>query len=96
MAAILYGKSVDTSMGMTPPIEGVMMGTRCGDLDVGGALFHIINKEDISSKIANTLVNKFSGVLGVSGVSSDMRDVKRRLMRVITGLRWLYRCMLIA
>ena len=75
MAAILYGKSVDTSMGMTP-IEGVMMGTRCGDLDVG-ALFHIINKEDISSKIANTLVNKFSGVLGVSGVSSDMRDVKK-------------------
>jgi acetate kinase len=72
MAAILYGKSVDTSMGMTP-IEGVMMGTRCGDLDVG-ALFHIINKEDISSKIANTLVNKFSGVLGVSGVSSDMRN----------------------
>ena len=75
MAAILYGKSVDTSMGMTP-IEGVMIGTRCGDLDVG-ALFHIINKEDISSKIANTLVNKFSGVLGVSGVSSDMRDVKK-------------------
>ncbi|HPA12076.1 MAG TPA: acetate kinase [Bacteroidales bacterium] len=75
MAAILYGKSVDTSMGMTP-IEGVMMGTRCGDLDVG-ALFHMINKEDISSKIANTLVNKFSGVLGVSGVSSDMRDVKK-------------------
>ena len=74
MAAILYGKSVDTSMGMTP-IEGVMMGTRCGDLDVG-ALFHIINKEDIL-KIANTLVNKFSGVLGVSGVSSDMRDVKK-------------------
>jgi len=74
MAAIKYGKSMDTSMGMTP-IEGVMMGTRCGDLDVG-ALFHIINKEDITVKIANTLVNKFSGVLGVSGISSDMRDVE--------------------
>lgn len=74
MAAIKSGKSMDTSMGMTP-IEGVMMGTRCGDLDVG-ALFHIINKEDISVKIANTLVNKFSGVLGVSGISSDMRDVE--------------------
>lgn len=74
MAAVKYGKSMDTSMGMTP-IEGVMMGTRCGDLDVG-ALFHIINKEDISVKIANTLVNKFSGVLGVSGISSDMRDVE--------------------
>lgn len=74
MAAIKFGKSMDTSMGMTP-IEGVMMGTRCGDLDVG-ALFHIMNKEDITSKIANTLVNKFSGVLGVSGISSDMRDVE--------------------
>jgi acetate kinase len=74
MAAIKNGKSMDTSMGMTP-IEGVMMGTRCGDLDVG-ALFHIMNKEEINAKIANTLVNKFSGVLGVSGVSSDMRDLE--------------------
>ncbi len=74
MTAINEGKSMDTSMGMTP-IEGVMMGTRCGDLDVG-ALFHIMNKEDLNVKIANTLVNKFSGVLGVSGISSDMRDVE--------------------
>jgi acetate kinase len=74
MTAVKYGKSIDTSMGMTP-IEGVMMGTRCGDLDVG-ALFHIMNKEDLNIKVANTLVNKFSGVLGVSGVSSDMRDVE--------------------
>jgi acetate kinase len=74
MAAVLNGKSIDTSMGMTP-IEGVMMGTRCGDLDVG-ALFHIMNKEDLNLKIANTLVNKFSGILGVSGISSDMRDVE--------------------
>jgi len=74
MAAVQFGKSIDTSMGMTP-IEGVMMGTRCGDLDVG-ALFHIMNKEDLNIKVANTLVNKFSGVLGVSGLSSDMRDVE--------------------
>jgi acetate kinase len=74
MAAIKDGKSMDTSMGMTP-IEGVMMGTRCGDLDVG-ALFHIMNKEKMNLKIANTLVNKFSGVLGVSGISPDMRDVQ--------------------
>jgi len=74
MTAIQFGKSLDTSMGMTP-IEGVMMGTRCGDLDVG-ALFHIMNKEDLNLKVANTLVNKFSGVLGVSGISSDMRDVE--------------------
>ncbi len=74
MAAIKFGKSMDTSMGMTP-IEGVMMGTRCGDLDVG-ALLHIMNKEDMNVKIANTLINKFSGVLGVSGISPDMRDVE--------------------
>ena len=74
MAAVKYGESVDTSMGMTP-IEGVMMGTRCGDLDVG-ALFHIMNKEDLNLKTANILVNKFSGVLGVSGLSPDMRDVE--------------------
>lgn len=74
MAAVKYGKSMDTSMGMTP-IEGVMMGTRCGDLDVG-ALLHIMNKEEINGKVANTLINKFSGVLGVSGISSDMRDIE--------------------
>lgn len=74
MAAVKNGKSMDTSMGMTP-IEGVMMGTRCGDLDVG-ALLHIMNKEDINGKVANTLINKFSGVLGVSGISSDMRDIE--------------------
>jgi len=74
IAAIQKGKSLDTSMGMTP-IEGLMMGTRSGDLDIG-ALFHIIKKEEISVSTANTLINKFSGVLGVSGVSSDMRDVE--------------------
>ena len=75
LAAVLNGKSLDTSMGMTP-LEGVMMGTRCGDLDIG-ALFHIIYKEDMNLKTANTLVNKFSGILGVSGISSDMRDVEQ-------------------
>ena len=74
IAAIQKGKSLDTSMGMTP-IEGLMMGTRSGDLDIG-ALFHIIKKEEISIATANTLINKFSGVLGVSGISSDMRDVE--------------------
>ncbi len=75
LAAVLNGKSLDTSMGMTP-LEGVMMGTRAGDLDIG-ALFHIINKENMNLKTANTLVNKFSGILGVSGISSDMRDVEK-------------------
>ncbi len=74
IAAIKNGKSVDTSMGLTP-VEGLMMGTRCGDLDVG-ALTFIMNKEDIGLPATNTLVNKHSGVLGVSGVSSDMRDLE--------------------
>ncbi len=74
IAAIKNGKSIDTSMGMTP-VEGLMMGTRTGDLDVG-ALTFIMNKEDIGLNATNTLVNKHSGVLGVSGVSSDMREVE--------------------
>jgi len=74
LAAIKNGKSFDTSMGMTPT-EGLMMGTRSGDLDVGALLF-IADKEDISINYTRSLMNKFSGVLGVSGVSSDMRDIE--------------------
>lgn len=73
ITAIQKGKSVDTSMGMTP-IEGLIMGTRSGDLDIG-ALFHIIKKEEIDLETANTLINKHSGMLGLSGVSSDMREI---------------------
>ncbi|HLN52534.1 MAG TPA: acetate kinase [Lentimicrobium sp.] len=75
IAAIKNGESLDTSMGMTP-IEGLIMGTRTGDLDVG-AFMQIINKEELDISVANTLVNKHSGMLGVSGVSSDMRDVEK-------------------
>ncbi|MCF8298893.1 MAG: acetate kinase [Saprospiraceae bacterium] len=74
IAAIKNGKSVDTSMGLTP-IEGLMMGTRCGDLDLGVLTF-IMEKEEIGLAATNTLINKHSGVLGVSGVSSDMREVE--------------------
>ncbi|MBZ0244170.1 MAG: acetate kinase, partial [Bacteroidales bacterium] len=74
MAAIKGGKSVDTSMGMTP-IEGLIMGTRCGDLDVG-ALLYIADKEETSIQNTSSLVNKFSGMVGISGVSSDMRDIQ--------------------
>jgi acetate kinase len=74
VAAVKNGKSVDTSMGFTP-IEGLMMGTRCGDLDVGVVQF-IMEKEEIGLRSANTLFNKHAGVLGVSGVSSDMREVE--------------------
>jgi acetate kinase len=74
IAAVQKGKSIDTSMGMTP-IEGLIMGTRSGDLDIG-ALFHIIKKEEIDIETANTLINKHSGMLGLSGVSSDMREIE--------------------
>jgi acetate kinase len=75
ITAINHGKSVDTSMGLTP-VEGMIMGTRSGDLDLGVLTF-IIEKEELSVKEANTLINKHSGILGISGVSSDMREVER-------------------
>jgi len=74
VAAIKDGKSYDTSMGMTPT-EGLIMGTRSGDIDPG-ALLYIAEKEEISSKYTNTLINKFSGLMGISGVSSDMREIE--------------------
>lgn len=74
ITAIKNGKSIDTSMGLTP-VEGLMMGTRSGDLDLG-ALFHIMKKEELSVTDANALINKKSGVFGISGVSSDMREVE--------------------
>ena len=75
ITAIKEGKSFDTSMGMTPT-EGMMMGTRSGDIDAG-ALLHIADKEETSIGYTRTLLNKFSGVVGISGVSSDMRDVEK-------------------
>lgn len=74
IAAIKNGKSVDTSMGLTP-VEGLMMGTRAGDFDLG-ALFFLMKKEGMDVKAANAMINKESGVLGISGVSSDMREVE--------------------
>ena len=74
VAAIKDGKSIDTSMGMTPS-EGLMMGTRTGDIDPG-ALLYISGKEGTSLGYTSTLINKFSGLLGISGVSSDMRDIE--------------------
>lgn len=72
-AAVMDGKSVDTSMGLTP-VEGLIMGTRAGDLDLGAATY-IMDKEHLTTTEFNTLVNKKSGLLGVSGVSSDARDI---------------------
>ena len=74
VAAIKNGKSMDTSMGLTP-VEGLIMGTRSGDIDAG-ALTLIMEKEEIDFSSLNTLLNKHSGVLGISGISSDMREVE--------------------
>jgi acetate kinase len=74
VAAIKNGKSFDTSMGFTP-IEGLVMGTRCGDLDVG-VVHYIMEKEEIGLRSASTLFNKHAGMLCISGVSSDMREIE--------------------
>jgi len=73
IAAINHGISVDTSMGFTP-LEGLLMGTRCGDLDPA-IILYIMVREELSLHEASTLLNKHSGILGISGISSDMKDL---------------------
>ncbi len=73
ITAVKDGKSIDTSMGLTP-VEGLMMGTRVGNVDPG-ALTFIMDKEHLDTKQLSNLINKKSGVLGISGISSDMRDI---------------------
>jgi len=73
ITAIKNGMSMDTSMGMTP-VEGVLMGTRSGDVDAGVLTF-IMEKENVGSQAISTIVNKYGGMLGISGVSSDMREI---------------------
>lgn len=74
ITAIKNGKSVDTSMGLTP-VEGLLMGTRCGDVDAG-ALSFIMDKEGMDGAGLSDLINKRSGVAGLSGISSDMREIE--------------------
>ena len=74
ITAIKDGKSVDTSMGLTP-LEGLMMGTRSGDIDAG-AVTYIMEKEGLDAAGLSNLLNKKSGVLGIFGESSDMRDLE--------------------
>lgn len=74
VAAVDGGKSVDTSMGFTP-LEGLVMGTRCGDIDPAITTF-LMEKEGMDYKELNNVMNKKSGVLGISGVSSDFRDIE--------------------
>lgn len=74
IAAIQNGKSVDTSMGFTP-LEGLLMGTRCGDMDPA-IILQIMHKEELTVNDANILLNKHSGLQGISGLSSDMREIE--------------------
>lgn len=73
LTAVEGGKSIDTSMGMTP-LEGLMMGTRSGDLDPAIVPFTMM-KEDLTVNEVNSMLNKHSGLLAISGLSSDMREI---------------------
>lgn len=77
ITAIKNGKSIDTSMGMTP-VEGLMMGSRSGSVDPG-VLTYLMEKENLSTRQINDIINKKSGLVGVSGVSSDMRDIENAI-----------------
>jgi acetate kinase len=74
LAAVVDGKCVDTTMGLTP-LEGVMMGTRSGDID-GGAVTFIQKKLGLDADGISDLLNKKSGIAGLTGLSSDMRDIE--------------------
>ena len=74
VSAIKDGKCMDTSMGLTP-LEGLMMGTRSGDIDAGAVTF-IMDKENLDANGVSNLLNKKSGVMGIFGESSDMRDLE--------------------
>ena len=74
ITAVMNGKSIDTSMGLTP-VEGLMMGTRCGDVDPG-ALTFLMEKHNLSAAELQNIINKKSGVAGFSEISSDMREIE--------------------
>ena len=74
LAAIKYGRALDTSMGFTP-LEGLVMGTRCGEIDPAIIPF-LMKKENMTPDQIDNYLNKKSGVLGISGVSSDFRDIE--------------------
>jgi len=77
ICAIEYGKSVETSMGLTP-VAGIPMGSRTGDLDPSVVTF-IMKKENMTPEEADTMLNKKSGLLGISGVSADNRDIEQAI-----------------
>lgn len=79
ITAVLNGESVDTSMGLTPT-EGLMMGTRVGDVDPG-AIAYLMERTGMDADALTKMINKESGVLGVSGISNDMRDIEAGIAR---------------
>jgi acetate kinase len=79
MAAIQGGRSIDTSMGFTP-LEGLVMGTRCGDLDPALVLY-VMGKENLTIAETMAMLNKHSGLAGISGISSDMREIEKEAQR---------------
>ncbi|OQX86261.1 MAG: acetate kinase [Candidatus Omnitrophica bacterium 4484_70.2] len=79
ITAIDRGRSVDTSMGFTP-LEGLMMGTRCGDIDVACVLY-LMEREGLSKEKIKVLLNRKSGLLGISGISNDVRVIKEEIKR---------------
>ncbi|SEN29750.1 acetate/propionate family kinase [Lihuaxuella thermophila] len=85
ITAIQNGKSVDTSMGMTP-LEGLMMGTRCGDIDPA-IVPYVIAKEELTLAEVKSMMNKHSGLLGVSGLSGDMREVTEAMFNGDTAAK---------
>ena len=76
ICAVEYGRSVETSMGMTP-LEGLAMGTRCGDLDPG-VILHLLRSGELNIDGLDTLLNRQSGLSGLSGLGNDMRDIEAR------------------
>jgi acetate kinase len=77
ITAIKNGKSIDTSMGFTP-LEGIIMGTRCGSIDPA-IIFFLMKKENLSAKQMDDVLNKKSGLLGISGISNDLREIDQAL-----------------
>lgn len=79
VCAVMHGKSFDTSMGFTP-LEGLIMGTRSGDLDPG-VISYIMAREEISIQEVNSMLNKHSGMRGISGISGDMRQIEEEMAK---------------
>ncbi len=77
VCAVKFGKSLDTSMGFTP-LEGLIMGTRSGDLDPG-VIPYIMSREEITISEVNSMLNKHSGMRGISGISGDMRQIEEEM-----------------